>query len=97
MADGAGPSTSRSQPRSAGDRELARVLALLEDADSDWVTLTVMRERGVRAPAQAIYTLELAGYPIDRSSCTGPPGQRAPGYRIRGGRDPAYDSPDLAD
>jgi hypothetical protein len=75
-------SASRSQPQSAGDRELERVLALLESDQTGSVTVAALRERGVMAPGQAVYTLQLAGYAIDRASSTDPHGNRALGYRI---------------
>jgi hypothetical protein len=67
---------------SEGDRELARVLALLEADDAGAITIAAFRERGIRVPAQAVYTLQLAGYAIDRVSCTGPDGHRTLGYRL---------------
>jgi hypothetical protein len=32
-------------------------------------SVAALRERGVKAPAQAVYTLQLAGYATDRVSC----------------------------
>jgi hypothetical protein len=48
------------------DRDVARLLALLEDQCAEAVTITELRERGIAAPAQAIYTLQLTGYEVDR-------------------------------
>lgn len=43
-----------------------------------------MRERGIAAPAQVIYALQLAGYDIDRGPVHR--SSRAPlGYRLRSG------------
>ena len=33
------------------------------------MTIAALRERGVKAPAQAVYELQLAGYEIDRVPC----------------------------
>jgi hypothetical protein len=85
MAYGATPtSTDHVQPHSEGDRELARVLALLEGDRAGSVTIAALRERGVKAPAQAMYDLQLAGYAIDRVSCPDPGGRRTFGYRLHG-------------
>jgi hypothetical protein len=84
-------STSQSHSQSAGDRELARVLALLEGDQTGAMTIAALRESGVKAPAQAVYTLQLAGYAIDRVSCTDPGGHRTFGYRLHGSGAPAPD------
>jgi len=61
MADSATPtSTDHVQPHSEGDRELARALALLEGDRAGSVTIAALRERAVKAPAQATYDLQLA-------------------------------------
>jgi hypothetical protein len=75
-------SADRIQPLSEGERELAHVLALLEGNRAGSLTIATLRERGVKAPAQAVYDLQLAGYAIDRVSHTGPGGQRSFGYRL---------------
>lgn len=49
-------------------RDAARLLALLRQERPRGVTVEMMRQRGIEAPAQAIYTLQLAGYTIDRLS-----------------------------
>jgi len=67
--------------RSQGDRDLARVLALLEGDHTGAITVAALRERGVKAPAQAVY-MQLAGYAIDRVSCTDLGGQKTLGYRL---------------
>ena len=77
-------SADRVQPRSEGDRELARALALLEGDPAGSVTIAALRERGVKAPAQAMYDLQLAGHAIDRVSCTDQGGRRTFGYRLHG-------------
>ena len=48
------------------------------------MTVAALRERGVKAPGQAVYTLQLAGYAIDRVSGTDLGGHRTLGYRLRG-------------
>ena len=75
-------STEQTQPQSAGDRNLARLLALLDGDQAGAMTIAALREHGVGAPAQAVYTLQLAGYPIDRISCTDADGHRTLGYRL---------------
>jgi TPP-dependent 2-oxoacid decarboxylase len=49
-----------------GSRQQRQVLKLLSGPGSAALTMAEMRERGVRAPGQAIYELELAGYPVER-------------------------------
>lgn len=78
MPTSADPTWARSQ----GDRDLMRVLALLEGDHTGAITVAALRERGVKAPAQAVYTLQLAGYAIDRVSCTDPGGHKTLGYRL---------------
>jgi hypothetical protein len=83
MANSATPtSTDHVQPYSEGDRELARVLALLQDDRAGSVTIAALQERGIKAPAQAVYDLQLLGHAIDRVSCTDPDGHRTFGYRL---------------
>jgi hypothetical protein len=89
MAYQAAIPTSNVEPQSEGERELAGVLALLEGDQTGSVTLAALRERGVNAPAQAVYTLQLAGYAIDRVSCTDRGGHRTLGYRLRDSPAPA--------
>jgi hypothetical protein len=48
------------------DRDLARVWALPENDHAGGLTIADLGERGVQAPAQAVYMLRLAGYDIDR-------------------------------
>jgi hypothetical protein len=79
-------------PRTQGGRELARALALLEGNDSRTVTLAALRERGVNAPAQAIYDLQLAGHTIDRFMSTDSAGHASPGYHLRRPPAPAPES-----
>ena len=62
---------------------MARVLGLLADDRAEAVTMTELRARGIEAPAQAIYTLQLTGYQIDRVPIHGPNGRRTTGYRMR--------------
>jgi hypothetical protein len=59
------------QPRTEAERELARALALLESDHTGLVTVAALREHGVRAPAQAVYDLQIAGYAIDRVTANG--------------------------
>ncbi len=76
-------------PGTEGERELACALALLERDDSGAVTLAALRECGVKAPAQAIYDLQLAGHTIDRVTNTDPAGHTSAGYRLRRPATPA--------
>jgi hypothetical protein len=69
---------------SAWGRDAARLLALLKPDHYGGVTVPAMREHGIEAPAQAIYTLQLAGYAIDRVAAT-VNGRRSSAYRLRGG------------
>jgi hypothetical protein len=70
------------EPPGCWDRDAARLLALLEATPGDAVTIAEMRERGIAAPAQVIYALQLAGYDIDRMPVHGNPGGPV-GYRLR--------------
>jgi len=65
------------------DRDVARLLALLEDDCAEAVTISELRERGIEAPAQAIYTLRLTGYQIERVPIRRPNGRNTAGYRLR--------------
>ena len=72
------------QPGTEAEQELARALALLESDHTGAVTVAALREHGVRAPAQAVYNLQIAGYAIDRVTSTDAGGHSTPGYRLRG-------------
>ena len=76
-------------PGSPGGRELACALALLEGNHSRPVTLAALRDRGIHAPAQAIYDLQLAGYTIDRVTSTDADGHASTGYHLREPQAPA--------
>jgi hypothetical protein len=80
------------QPQTEAERELALALALLESDHTGSVTIAALRERGVRAPAQAVYDLQIAGYAIDRVTSTDTGGRSTSGYRLRG---PAPSESDL--
>jgi hypothetical protein len=96
MTDSATPTnTDHVQPLGEGDRELARALALLQGDRAGSVTIAALRDRGVKAPAQAMYALQLAGYAIDRVGCADPHGYRTFGYRLHGS--PAGVAEPLAD
>ena len=84
MADSATPTrTDHVRPHSERDRELARALALMQGDRAGPVTIAALRERGVKAPAQAVYELQLAGYEIDRVPCRCSDGHTTQGYRLR--------------
>jgi hypothetical protein len=89
MAYRAAIPASNVEPQSEGERELARALALLEGDQAGSVTLAALRECGVKAPAQAVYDLQVAGYAIDRVSCTDRGEHRTLGYRLRDSPAPA--------
>lgn len=76
--------TRQPDPVNASDRQAARLLALLEANSGEALTIADMRERGIAAPGQVIYALQLAGYDIDRAPIHG--NSRGPlGYRLRSG------------
>lgn len=83
------------EPHGTGaGRDVARLLELLNADPTHALTVADMHDAGIGAPAQAIYTLQLAGYDIDRVFCVHPDGHRTPGYQLRvtsvlAGHDPA--------
>ena len=70
-------------PRSVEGHDAARVLTLLGADDCGALTMAALREHGVRAPAQAIYELQLDGYEIDRVPCQSSDRHTTIGYRLR--------------
>lgn len=68
---------------SAGDRELARALRLLESNQAGALTIAALRDGGIAAPARSVYELQLAGYEIERVPCEHPDGRTTLGYRLR--------------
>jgi hypothetical protein len=70
-------------PDSAGDRNLTRVLRLLEADQARVLTIAALRERGIEAPALTVYELQLAGYNIERVCLELPEGRTMFGYRLR--------------
>lgn len=75
--------TDQTEPQSIEDRDLARLLALLEADQAGALTIADLRERGLKAPAQAVYELQLAGHEIDRVYFQDEDGRRSLGYRLR--------------
>lgn len=68
-----------------GDSDRALLLDLLGTAEDDPLTIADLRERGVRMPGQALYELELDGYPVERVHDRGRTrGCRIIGYRLSG-------------
>lgn len=55
--------------RGGSDRD--RLLHVLETAADDPLTIAELRDRGITMPGQAIYELELDGFPIERVHCHG--------------------------
>ncbi len=90
-------------PQLEWEREEAMVLALLRE-QSGPVTMSTLHERGIPAPAQAIYELTLAGYEIERVPIRDGEQLAHYGYRLRGlderfstaETQPRQDAPDLA-
>lgn len=80
----ASPSEPPAVEHSEGDRQVAQVLALLEDDRAEAISIATLLERGVKSPAQAVYELQLAGYRIDRVSQTDSGGHTTLGYRLQG-------------
>ncbi|HSO99478.1 MAG TPA: hypothetical protein VLP43_11040 [Solirubrobacteraceae bacterium] len=76
---------------SAGDRDLPRVLALLEANRGAGVTIATLRERGIETPAMSVYELQLAGCQIERVLCERPDGCTTLGYRLRAAPVPTTD------
>ena len=73
MSDQATPaSTDQTRPRSVVARDLARVLALLEDDHAGGSRIADCGDRGVQAPGQDAYMLRLAGDDLDRVHCEHP-------------------------
>ena len=64
------------------DRDAARLLALLGEDRGEPLTIAAIRERGIERPAQAIYTLQLAGFQIDRVPARPATGHHTSGYRL---------------
>ncbi len=80
---------AESAPEPPADHAAARLLALLLHDGNGGVTIAAMRERGIEAPAQAIYALQLVGYEVDRVALQHPGGQPVVGYRLRAPLSPA--------
>jgi hypothetical protein len=72
-----------------GARDEARLLALLESDQTGGLTIAALREHGIKAPAQAVYALQLAGHPIERANCEDSDGHTTPGYRLKASSPPA--------
>lgn len=81
----------RSQPQSAGDRDLSRVLSLLQGGQEGALTIAALRERGIEAPALTLYELQLAGYEIERVLYVDADGHTSPSYRLSAAPAPAIE------
>ena len=75
---GSGPA-DRARPVGAADLNQARLLALLGRGT---LTIGEMSERGIDAPAQAVYDLQLVGHVIERAPVRDESGQRSLRYRL---------------
>jgi hypothetical protein len=80
-------SGDQSHPHELGE-DAVRLLALLQDK-SGALNVPELRERGIDAPAQAIYMPQLVGYQVDRIPVRLKDGRQSMGYRIQGGSPPA--------
>lgn len=70
-------------PRGILDR--ARLLHVFDTGGDEVFTITDLREHGVAMPGQAIYELELDGYPVERVHRRGRTRDcKVLGYRLRG-------------
>ena len=57
-----------SDPRPLNTQDGQFALQLLQDAGAAGLTLADLRSQGIGMPAQALYEVELSGWPIDRRS-----------------------------
>ena len=85
------PRAERARSPSAGDRDLTRVLGLLEANRTRGLTIAALRERGIETPAIRVYELQVAGYEIERVPCERPDGHTTLGYRLRAAPVPTID------
>jgi hypothetical protein len=83
------PGVEHARPDGGGDRDQSRVLRLLEANQHQGLTVAVLRERGIEAPAVTVYELQLAGCEIDRVPCRCSDGHTTLGYRLRTASAPA--------
>ncbi len=68
-------------PPDTSDR--ARLLRALLAAEGRALTISDLRDRGVQMPGQALYELELDGYPVERVHRPGGPRHGGTvGYRL---------------
>jgi len=73
------PRPSRSEATSTADRNVERLLVLLGEQD---MTIAALHAHGIRSPAQSVYDLQLAGYPIDRFRLNHDSGRSSVQYRL---------------
>jgi hypothetical protein len=77
-------SALRAVPQGAQDRDLGRLLALLEANTTGGVRIAALPEAGIEASLQAVYELQLAGYEVERVCCARSNGEAIFGYQLRG-------------
>ncbi len=82
MSDRLAFTTEKQTARRAETRDAVRVLELLVVAEGCGVMIADLRERGVQAPGQAIYELELAGRQINRRFAPSSDGRHIMRYRL---------------
>lgn len=77
---------TRDSPQAPAERSTrARLLDLLAADRDEAPTMTDLRDRGIPMPGQAIYELELDGYPVERVRRRGRTrGCTSIGYRLGG-------------
>ncbi len=81
--DAVQPRAELARPPGAGDRDLTRLLRLLETDQDGGLTIAALRERGIETPAMSVYELQLAGYEIERVPCEHRNGRTTLAYRLR--------------
>jgi hypothetical protein len=74
--------TDQTERREEADLNEERLWRLLGHGT---ITVQELREQGVKAPAQGMYELQLAGYVIDRHRVRDEAGQSTLGYRLSRG------------
>lgn len=94
---GSAPTTEPTAPTAASEtlaeRNIVRVLELLESAPDGAVTITDLRERGIERPGLVLYELRMLGHVIDLVPIPGPDGDVTHGYRLLSRERPVADSP----
>ena len=95
MSNKRGDDVVATQPDTTVDaRDEERLLALLERDEAGGLTVAALLELGIKAPGQAVYALQLAGYQIERVYRQDSDGNQRLGYRLGASNHrPAVESP----